>query len=236
MICSQNNPNKKSNHEKSNAIPRHYFIRVSICHGANRQGQLALQISNADDANTEKLKEYIWKRKSDVSVGGEKKLTTITEFNFDAQGKLQAKMVDAESNVKQKPGIRGRVQQNAAEDKMEYIVKALDLATDYTFMTKGQLMDFFSKAVVSEKNGIIEATGENIYVKGDKLTIHVDSKTNLYLDKKFSSLLGTDAIDGEIKYEKFSSGVNHGSTTVLNMPAQKMKIDAVNQDYSQRIN
>lgn len=197
--------------------------------------QLALAISKADDANTEKLKEFIWKRKSDVSIGGELKLTTITEFSFDDQGKIQAKLVDAESTVKQKPGLRGRAQQSAAEDKADYAGKALELSLAYTYMTKGQLLDFFSKATVTEKDGIIEATGENIYVQGDKLIIHIDKKTNLYLDKKFSSLLGKDPIDGEIKYEKFSSGVNHGSTTVLNMPAQKMKIDAQNQDYSQRV-
>lgn len=197
--------------------------------------QLALAISKADDANTEKLKEFIWKRKSDVSIGGELKLTTITEFSFDDQGKLQAKLVDAESTMKQKPGLRGRAQQSAVEDKADYVGKALELSLAYTYMTKGQLLDFFSKATVTEKDGIIEATGENIYVQGDKLTLHIDKKTNLYLDKKFSSLLGKDPIDGEIKYEKFSSGVNHGSTTVLNMPAQKMKIDAKNQDYSQRV-
>jgi hypothetical protein len=197
--------------------------------------QLALAISKADEANTEGLKQYIWKRKSDVSVAGELKLTTYTEFSFDEQGKLQAKVVDAESSVKQKPGIRGKVQQNAAEDKMDYVGKALDLAMAYTFMTKGQLLDFLGKATVTEKDGVIEATGENVYVKGDKLTIHLDSKTNHYIDKKFSSFLGKDPIDGEIKYAKFSSGINHGSETVLNMPAQKMKIDAKNQDYSQRV-
>jgi hypothetical protein len=197
--------------------------------------QLALSISKADDANTEKLKEYIWKRKSDVSINGAVKLTTITEFSFDDQGKLQAKLVDAESSVKQKPGLRGRAQQGAAEDKAEYASKALELSLAYTFMTKGQLLDFFSKATVTEKDGVIEAIGENVYVKSDKLTIHIDKKTNLYLDKKFSSLLGKDPIDGEIKYEKFSSGVNHGSATILNMLAQKMKIDAMNQDYSQRV-
>ena len=95
-------------------------------------------------------------------------------------------------------------------------------------------MDFFSKAQVTEKNGIIEATAADVYMKGDKLTIQVDPATKLYTNKKFSSLLGKDPIDGEIKFEKFSSGINHGTTTVLNMPAQKMKIDAVNQDYSQR--
>ena len=103
-------------------------------------------------------------------------------------------------------------------------------------MTKGQLLDFFSKATVSEKDGMIEASADNVYVQGDKLTVWVDAKTNLFTKKKFSSLLDKDAIDGEINYEKFSSGINHGSTTVLNMPVQKMKVDAKNQDYSQRVN
>lgn len=212
------------------------LLVVSSTVSAQDNEQLALTISKADQANTEKLMQYIWKRKSDVSVDGQVKLTTLTEFSFDAAGKLQAKIVDAESSVKQKRGVRGQIQQNAVEDKMEYVQKALALATAYTFMSKGQLLDFFSKATVNQKDGVIEATAENVYVQGDKLTVWVDEKTNLFTKKKFSSLLGKDAIDGEINYEKFSSGINHGSTTVLNMPAQKMKIDAKNQDYSQRIN
>ncbi len=197
--------------------------------------QFALIVSKADDANTKQLMQYIWKRKSDVSIDGAVKLTTLTEFSFDEQGKLQAKMVDAESSVKQKPGLRGKAQQNAAEDKMEYVGKALELSLAYTYMTKGQLLDFFSKATLAEKGALIEATGTDVYVKGDKLTILIDKQTNLYTKKTFSSLLGKDPVSGEINYEKFSNGINHGSTTVLNMPAQKMKIDAKNQDYTQRV-
>ena len=197
--------------------------------------QLALAVSKAEEANTQKLKDYIWKRKSDVSANGEVKLTTITEFSFNAEGKLQAKLVDAQSSIEQKKGLRGRAQKNAMQDKAEYIQKVLELSIAYTFMTKGQLVDFFSKATVTENNGVLEITGSNVYVEGDKLTVHVDKKTNLFLDKTFSSLLGKDVVDGKIAYEKFSSGINHSTTTTLNMPAQKMKIDAVNQDYSQRV-
>ena len=211
------------------------LIPALLCSAQVDKDQLALAINKADEANTEQLKAFIWKRKSDASVDGVVKLTTITEFSFDAAGKLQAKLVDAESSVKKKPGIRGNMQENAAEDKMDYVGKALELSLAYTFMTKGELIDFFGKATVTEANGIITATGENVKVKGDKLTILVEKATNLYLNKKFSSLLGKDPIDGEIKYEKFSSGVNHGSVTLLNMPAQKMKIDAKNQDYSKRV-
>jgi hypothetical protein len=211
------------------------FIPTLLCSAQIDKDQLALAINKADEANTEKLKAFIWKRKSDVFVEGTLKLTTITEFSYNSAGKLETKIVDSESSVKKKPGVRGAIQKNAAEDKMDYVEKALDLALSYTFMTKGQLLDFFGKATVTEKNGIIEATAENVYVKGDKLTVQVESATKLYLNKKFSSLLGKDPVDGEIKYEKFSSGINHGSSTLLNMPAQKMKIDAKNQDYSQRV-
>lgn len=198
--------------------------------------KLALDVSKAEDANNGKLKAFVWNRKSDVSVDGQVKLTTVTQFSFDAQGKVQAKLIDAESSVEQKRGLRGRAQKNAIEDKAEYVQKALELAVAYTFMSKGQLIDFFTKATVTESNGVIEATADNVYVQGDKLTMRMDAASKLFLSKKFSSLLGKDAVDGEINYEKFSSGVNHVSTTVLNMPAQKMKINATNQDYSQRVN
>ena len=211
------------------------LIPAMICSAQVDKDQLALAINKADEANTEQLKSYMWKRKSDAFVEGVLKLTTITEFSYDAAGKLQAKVIDAQSTVKQKPGLRGKIQEGAAEDKMDYVGKALELSLAYTFMTKGQLIDFFGKATVTVKDGFIEATASDVYVKGDKLTILVDAATNLYLNKKFTSLLGKDPVDGEIRYEKFSSGVNHGSTTVLNMPAQKMKIDAKNQDYSQRV-
>ncbi len=199
--------------------------------------ELSLKISKAEEANLQKLKAYLWKRKSDAFVDGQLKATTWTEFSFDADGKIQTKVIDAETSVKQKPGLRGAAQKNAIDAKMDYVEKALNLSIKYAYMTKGQLLDFFSKATVSKKeDGTLVATADNVYVQGDRLTVHVDPVTNLFKYKEFKSLLGKDPIDGQLNYETFSSGVSHGSTTVMNMPAQKMKINATNQDYSQRVN
>jgi len=197
--------------------------------------QLALDISKADAANNEQLKSFIWKRHSVAFVEGKEKLTTITEFSFNEKGEIQAKMIDAKTTVKQKPGIRGAIQQNAAEDNMEYVQKALELSLAYSFMTKGQLIDFFSKAEITEKDGIIEATAGNVIVKGDKLTIQVESATKLFLNKKFSSFLGQDPVDGVFEYAKFNSGISHGSKSVLNLPTKKAVINSENKDYSQRV-
>lgn len=78
--------------------------------------QLALDVSNEEAANQEKLKAFIWKRHSTATVDGEMKVTVITEFKFDEKGELQADQVGGESNVKQKRGIRGRIQHNAIEE------------------------------------------------------------------------------------------------------------------------
>ena len=97
-----------------------FFLAVTAIAQVDKD-KLALDVNKAEESNTQKLKEYIWKRKSDVSVDGQVKLTTITEFSFGADGKIQAKLVDAESSVKKKPGLRGRAQKSAMEDKAEYV-------------------------------------------------------------------------------------------------------------------
>ena len=198
--------------------------------------QLALDVSNAEAANTEKLKAFIWKRHSTATVDGEVKATVITEFSFDENGEIQAHQVGGESNVKQKRGIRGRIQQNAMENNLEYIEKALQLALAYTYMSKGQLLDFFEKGTVTEKGNTIEVTAGNVYMEGDSLTVLLNKETKLFINKKFSSMVDEDPIDGEIKYDTFSSGISHGSETILNLPAKKAIIEAENKDYSQRIN
>lgn len=217
-----------------------FFICMLLLSTAQAQlntEELSLKISKAEDSNLQKLKAYLWKRKSDAFVDGQLKATSFTEFSFDANGKLQTKVIDVETSVKKKPGLRGAAQKNAVEAKMDYVEKALELSLQYAYMTKGQLLDFFSKATVSTKeDGTLVATADNVYVQGDRLTLHIDPATNLFKYKEFKSLLGKDPIDGKINYESFSSGVSHVSTTTLNMPAQKMTINAINQDYSQRVN
>ena len=108
--------------------------------------------------------------------------------------------------------------------KWSPIEKALEMSAYLCRSCQRDNSLIFSPRPPLPKRWIIEANGVDINVKGDKLTVLVDSKTNLYLLKKFSSLMGKDLIEGEMKYETFSSGINHGSTTVLELPAQNDEI------------
>lgn len=215
------------------------IFAFSICTlvlGQIDKEQLALDIAKADAANTEQLKAFIWKRHSSTSVNGEVKATLINEVSFDAEGKIQVTNVDAQTTVKDKRGVRGRIQQNAVEDNMDYVGQALELAIAYTYMSKGQLLDFVEKSEIAAAGDTYVISGKNIFMEGDALTVTVEKATNLFLDKKFSSKVGEDPIDGEITYVKFSSGISHGDETTMNLPGKSAVITAKNQDYSQRIN
>jgi len=199
--------------------------------------KLSLAISDAEEANLEQLMEFMWKRYSTVTVDGEVKLEAISDMSFDEDGKLQATVVDADSDVKMKRGIRGKVQKNAIENKLEYASQALEMAIAYTYMSKGQLLDFFEKAEISEQDGVIQAVAGDVFVKGDKLTVWVESATNLFTKKQFESFLGDDRdpVSGEINFGKFSNGVSHALGSVMQLSSKNAVINAENKDYSKRV-
>jgi len=197
--------------------------------------QLSLDISKADAANMQALKAFIWKMESVVTVDGAQKATALNEFSIEDDGKVSVTNIDSHTDVKQKRGIRGKVQASTAQGNLDYVQHAIDLYTQYAFMSKGQLLDFFDKAVITEKDGIIEATSSDVLVKGDKLTVKVESATKLFIHKEFSSVMGEDPISGKIDYGKFKSGISHASSSVLNLPEKKAVINSKNKDYVQKV-
>ncbi len=197
--------------------------------------QLSLDISKADAANMQALKAFIWKMESVVTVDGAQKATALNEFSIEEDGKVSVTNLSTDTDVKQKRGLRGKAQASSAQNSLDYVQHAIDLYTQYAFMSKGQLLDFFDKAVITEKDGVIEATSSDVLMKGDKLTVKVESATKLFIHKEFSSLMGEDPISGKIDYSKFSSGISHVSTSALTLPAKKAVINSKNKDYVQKV-
>lgn len=198
--------------------------------------ELSLKVTEANQKNNQGLKSYIWKKRTEAFIAGQSKAVILTELKFNDKGEPEATVVDASTSVKKKPGLRGKAQANAIEDKMDYVEKAVQLSTGYAYMSKGELIDFFDKATVTNKGDIIEATASNFKVQGDKLTIQFDAKTYLYKNKKFNTLMGKDLVEGEVTYSNFSNGTNHIDDINLNLPAQNMIIKSKNQDWTQRVN
>jgi hypothetical protein len=183
----------------------------------------------------QQLKAFIWKKHSTVTIDGEQKADLLNEISISEDNKVNVTNLDASTTVKKKRGIRGKIQQSTAENNTEYLQGAMEHALAYIYMSKGQLLDFFSKAEITDKDGSLTASAADVLVKGDKLTVVVDKTTKLFLSQKYSSLMGEDPISGEVNYGKFQSGISHVTTSSMNLPAKKAVIQSENRDYVQKV-
>jgi hypothetical protein len=212
------------------------LFTVQLAGAQTDKTQLSLDISKAYATNLEQIKQHVWKRKTEVYVDGKLALTVISDFSFDTNGKLQVKVVDSKSNMEVKGGpIRQNAAKNKAEDMKDYWGNALELAANYMFMSKGDMVDFFDKATVTESSGDVLASAKNVYVKNDQLDLTVDNTSLFYKKQVIRTFMNTDAVNCDVTYKKLSIGLNAADVMNLELPAQKMKVVATNYDYAKKL-
>ncbi len=212
------------------------LLTFQIAGAQTDKTQLSLDISKTYAANFEQIKQHVWKRKTEVYVDGKLALTVISDFSFDANGKLQVKVVDTKSNMETKGGpIKQSMAKNKAEDMKDYWGNALELVAKYMFMSKGDMVDFFDKATVTENSADVLASAKNVYVKNDQLDLTVDKTSLLYKKQVIKTFMNTDAVNCDVTYKKLSNGLNVADVMNLDLPAQKMKVVATNYDYAKKL-
>jgi hypothetical protein len=216
------------------------FVTI-LCLSFNSSAQinkdeLALEVSKIDAENTQKLKEYTWRLYSKVFGEGGTQTNMLSDFRYSDKGNLEIQIVEAETNNEKKPGVRGAKQQSMINSKIELIFDAFKHLSSYTYMTKGQLLDLFDKSIVTEKDGIITVIGKDIYTKGDQMTLLIDSKSKNFLKRTITTKMKEIIINGEIEYDTFEkTGVNHVTTTKMDIPSEKIKVEGENKDYTKKV-
>ena len=197
--------------------------------------QMSLSISKAYTQNLEELKKYVWKRKTDLYIDTQRVATVTTDVSFDANGKGVVKVVDVQSYMDKKPGIRGNIQENKAEEMADYYGKALQQSAQYLFMSKGDLVDFFDKAKIDETGVDLVVAAKDVYVKGDELILTVEKKTMLLKKQQYKTLMGADPVNGDMTYKKYDNGLNTVSNMNISMPAKKLSGKATNYDFAKKL-
>lgn len=205
------------------------------CLGQTDPTQMSLSISKAYTQNLEELKKYVWKRKTDLYIDTQRVATVTTDVSFDANGKGVVKVVDVQSYMDKKPGIRGNIQENKAEEMADYYGKALQQSAQYLFMSKGDLVDFFDKAKIDETGVDLVVAAKDVYVKGDELILTVEKKTMLLKKQQYKTLMGADPVNGDMTYKKYDNGLNTVSNMNISMPAKKLSGKATNYDFAKKL-
>lgn len=154
-------------------------------------GQWALIYSDVLTKNRERLKDYSWQYRVEVRENNELLYVDHLDAHYGNDGHVVTQRVAQDLKIKARQGLLLKAGQEArlkeTEAKIEFMKKAIG---DYVYMTRGQVVDFFTKARKTEAVGYdnaLRADAESVLVKGDSVTLIGDKSTAFPIYLAFST-------------------------------------------------
>jgi hypothetical protein len=197
---------------------------------------LSLQVSAAAAANRAQLKDYVWTRTVQVFSSGALKTTTVSSLSIGPDGKM---VTTAVSSVSTDPpptrGIRGDIAKNKIAEMKAYVDAALKVSMGYIYMTKGDMVNYFDAAGISQSGNTIKVAGSNVLQPNDQVTMNLATGSLAFISESFSSTSSGDAISGLINYKTFDNGLTAINSGELDLPAKNIKLMISNSGYAKKL-
>ncbi len=210
--------------------------------GALAQGMpdfadLAVQISKGRAENSEKMKRYSWKRRSEVVKDGDVQLTKLELVRYDIDGRLQTTTISEEKEERrQMRGIRGRMQRRAVEAQKDWQADLQRLLRQYSLPTTGKVLDFLEKATFGrgKTKGTIRIVGTNVVKPGDELVMIVEADSKELQKTTVRTRLEDDVVLMDVNHDRLASGLNYQARSIIRVPSKKVRMTVENFDYNRQ--
>jgi len=198
---------------------------------------LSLQVSSAAAANRAQLKNYVWTRTVQVFISGVLKNTVVSSLSIGPDGKM---VTTAVSSVATDPpptrGIRGDIARKKIAEMKTYVDNAVSVSMGYLYMNKGNMVNYFDAANITQSGNTITVVGSNVTQPNDQLTMHITAGSLAIISQNFKSTVSTgDAIAGSANYQTYSNGLTAFNNGELDLPAKNMKLMISNTNYAKKL-
>jgi hypothetical protein len=203
---------------------------------AQSKTDLSLQVSNAAATNRAQLKNYVWTRTVQVFISGTLKNTVVSSLSIGPDGKM---VTTAVSSVATDPpptrGIRGDIARKKIAEIKTYVDSAVKVSMSYIYMNKGQMVNYFDAASITQSGNTITVAGSNVNRTNDRFTTNLAVGSLAYISQIFSSTSSGDAISGNFTYKTFDNGLTALNSGELDLPAKNMKLMISNSNYAKKL-
>jgi hypothetical protein len=196
--------------------------------------QMSLDVSSKYQQNIGQLALLTWKRKTEGFVDGKMVMSSLSSVTIDSKGKMNAVVIQKQSYVAQKRGLRGAIQKGVVSDINDYVKNAIELVNKYIFLSQGQMIDLFNKGTLSILGSSLQAEGFNLLLQGDHINYKFDQSSLLYQSQDISTIMNGDPVKAVVKYETLN-GINRVNSVVIDLPGPKVKINLANFEYAKKL-
>jgi hypothetical protein len=213
------------------------FISLSSTYAQSAKTDFSLKVSAAAAANRAQLKNYVWTRTVQVFISGVLKTTVVSSLSIGTDGKL---VTTAVSSVSTDPppttGIRGNIAKKKIADIKAYVDDAVQVSAGYLYMNKGNMVNYFDAAGISQTGNTIVVNGSSVLKPNDQVTMNLTAGSLAIISESFKSTVTSgDAIAGTANYKTFGNGLTAFNNGELDLPAKSMKLMISNSGYAQKL-
>ncbi len=122
----------------------------------------------------------------------------VSSLSIGPDGKM---VTTAVSSVATDPpptrGIRGAIARKKIDEIKAYVKDAVQVSMGYIYLNKGDMVNYFDAAGISQSGSTITVVGSNVKQPNDQLTMNITSGTLAFISQSFKSTVSTgDAISG----------------------------------------
>ena len=206
---------------------------------AEDQAELGLRYAKVQQESLELIKQYTWQSSTKVTKAGEIKVEVTVDNRLNEKGEMVQEVESAEVNARRKRGMRGRAQDEQLAAGEAFLEKVAATTGAYIFMSKGQEVDFFDKATITDGTGtdagktVVTAAG--VLSSGDTVTKHIDPATLHPSKILFTTTIDGTAVTGEVLLRAIEEGPNVPRMATITVTANDQVIETEFVNYKKSL-
>jgi hypothetical protein len=200
----------------------------------------------AQQANKAALREYTWKRRTELKLKGESKKVTMEQVRYDVDGKLQKTPIGGgpEPPPQEQPAGRrgrrgGRVKEKVIENKKEEFAELMQnlgaLVASYGQLPQDKLQAFAKNATTGKgegaQAGTVRIQGDNVLVDGDSMSIWIDPTSSMMRRVEIATSLEKKPVSAVSEYRSLDNGPTYQARSVLTYPEKQIELTVENFEY-----
>ena len=206
---------------------------------AEDPAELGLRYAKVQQAGIDQLKQYHWESSTRVTKAGETKAEITVGNRLNEKGEMVQEVETAAVDERKKRGMRGRAQEDQLAEGEAFLEHVAATTGAYIFMSKGQEVDFFDKATITDgagkDAGRMIVTAKDVLATGDVVTKYIDPET-LYPGKiVFETTVDGLAVKAEVLLRAIESGPNVPRMATVNVTADGRVIETEFLEYKKSL-
>jgi hypothetical protein len=185
--------------------------------------------------NTQALRDYSWKMRTELKMGGESKVTSLFQIRFDMSGQMQKTLISAPPEPKKARGIKGKKIKQKQEE-IKALVEALSMtALAYILPKPDQFQRFLQTANAWQgqggTSGSTRLEGTGFAKPKDHVNLYVNSTTRDFQKMSATTDLEGNPVKIQADYRDMQNGPTYLAKMTLDYPEAGVQLIVENFDY-----